>query len=325
MLATRRRACLVALFLAVSAASPVAAQQPWPSQPVKIVVPFPPGGATDAAARVYAQRLGETLGQSVVVENKSGAGGEIGAEYVARARPDGYTLLMGALGSLAIHAALPDKPNYDLGTAFVGVSLATTMPMAIAVNEKTGIDSVQALLEQARARPGQMTIGSGGQGTSQHMAGELFQTLTGVRLIHVPYRGSGPAIADLLGGQIDMVIDTMAALMGQADSKRIRILAVTTDKRAEGLPDVPTIAEAGVQGYSVATTYALLAPAGTPADVVDRLSQAMREAASQPQVKAAAARLGTEAVATTPAETDRIVREEISKWAQVVHASANRR
>jgi len=324
MFATRRRACLAILIFVVSAAAPAAAQ-PWPSQPVKIVVPFPPGGATDAAARVYAQRLGETLGQSVVIENKSGAGGEIGAEYVARARPDGYTLLMGALGSLAIHAAMPDKRNYDLNTAFVGVSLATTMPMAIAVSEKTGIESLQALLEQARARPGRMTIGSGGQGTAQHMAGELFQTLTGVRLIHVPYRGSGPAIADLLGGQIDMVIDTMAALMGQADSRRIRILAVTTDERADGLPHVPTIAEAGVQGYSVATTYALLAPAGTPPDIVDRLSQAMREAASRMEVKAIAAKLGTEAVATTPVETDRVLREEISKWARVVRASANRR
>ena len=260
-----------AATLSLTVAAPVLAQS-WPNKPVRMVVPFPPGGATDAAARIYAQQLGDFLGQSVVVENKAGAGGEIGAEYVAKSAPDGYTLLMGALGSHAIHAALPDKPGYDFGTAFVGVSMATSMPMALAVNSKIAANNVQELIALAKRQPGTLTFGSAGPGTSQHMAGELFQALTGTRLMHVPYRGSGPAITDLLGGQIDMVFETLPALLPQVASGKIRLLGVTTAKRATALPELPTLMEQGVKGYSVATAYALLAPAGTPAGIVERLS-----------------------------------------------------
>lgn len=199
------RIALASTVLALSA-NPASADN-WPTKPVRMVVPFPPGGATDAAARIYAQHLGDFLGQSVVVENKAGAGGEIGAEFVAKSAGDGYTLLMGAVGSHAIHAAMPDKPGYDFGTAFVGVSMATSMPMAVAVNSsKISAKNVQELIALAKSKPGTITFGSAGPGTSQHMAGELFQAVTGTRLMHVPYRGSGPAITDLLGGQIDMVI-----------------------------------------------------------------------------------------------------------------------
>ncbi len=316
------RIAAAAAALAVAAAPAVA--QSWPAKPVRMVVPFPPGGATDAAARIYAQQLGDYLGQSVVVENKAGAGGEIGAEYVAKSAPDGYTLLMGALGSHAIHAALPDKPGYDFATAFVGVSMATSMPMALAVNSKVPAHTVQELIALAKRRPGTLTFGSAGPGTSQHMAGELFQAVTGTHLMHVPYRGSGPAITDLLGGQIDMVFETLPALLPQAASGKIRLLGVTTAKRATALPDLPTLMEQGVQNYSVATAYALLAPAGTPKAIVDKLSTGMQRAAALPAVQQAALKLGADAVATTPAGTDQVLKQEVGRWADVVRLSAAR-
>lgn len=303
-------------------ASGPALAQTWPAKPVRMVVPFPPGGATDAAARIYAQHLGDFLGQGVVVENKAGAGGEIGAEYVAKSAPDGYTLLMGAVGSHAIHAAMPDKPGYDFATAFVGVSMATSMPMAVAVNSKVPAKNVQELIALAKSKPGTITFGSAGPGTSQHMAGELFQVVTGTKLMHVPYRGSGPAITDLLGGQIDMVIETLPALLPQVASGKIRLLGVTTATRATALPDLPTLMEQGVKDYSVATAYALLAPAGTPQAVVDKLSAGMQKAAAMTSVQQAAVKLGADAVATTPADTSRVLKQEIARWADVVRLSA---
>jgi tripartite-type tricarboxylate transporter receptor subunit TctC len=313
------RIALAGAVLAL-AAGPAQAQA-WPSKPVRMVVPFPPGGATDAAARIYAQHLGDFLGQGVVVENKAGAGGEIGAEYVAKSAPDGYTLLMGAVGSHAIHAAMPDKPGYDFATAFVGVSMATSMPMAVAVNSKVPATNVQELIALAKSKPGTITFGSAGPGTSQHMAGELFQVVTGTRLMHVPYRGSGPAITDLLGGQIDMVIETLPALLPQVASGKIRLLGVTTATRATALPDLPTLMEQGVKDYSVATAYALLAPAGTPPDVIDKLSAGMQKAAAMASVQQAALKLGADAVATSPADTSRVLKQEVARWADVVRMS----
>ena len=314
------RIALAGAVLALTA-GPVSAQA-WPAKPVRMVVPFPPGGATDAAARIYAQHLGDFLGQGVVVENKAGAGGEIGAEYVAKSAPDGYTLLMGAVGSHAIHAAMPDKPGYDFATAFVGVSMATSMPMAVAVNTKVPANNIQELIALAKSKPGTLTFGSAGPGTSQHMAGELFQVVTGTKLMHVPYRGSGPAITDLLGGQIDMVIETLPALLPQVASGKIRLLGVTTAKRATALPDLPTLMELGVKDYSVATAYALLAPAGTPPAVVDKLSAGMQKAAAMASVQQAALKLGADAIATSPADTSRVLKQEVARWGEVVRLSA---
>ena len=286
-----------------------------------MVVPFPPGGATDAAARIYAQHLGDYLGRAWWSRTRPAPAAR-SARSTWPSAPDGYTLLMGAVGSHAIHAAMPDKPGYDFGTAFVGVSMATSMPMALAVNNKVPARNVQELIALAKAKPGSITYGSAGPGTSQHMAGELFQVVTGTRLMHVPYRGSGPAITDLLGGQIDMVIETLPALLPQAASGKIRLLAVTTPTRAAALPELPTLIEQGVKDYSVATTYALLAPAGTPAAIVDKLSAGMQKAAAMESVKQAAQKLGADAVATSPADTRRMLQQETARWAEVVRLSA---
>ncbi|CAM4042364.1 Bug family tripartite tricarboxylate transporter substrate binding protein [Bordetella muralis] len=303
---------------------PAAHAAEWPDRPIRMVVPYPPGGATDVAARLYAQHMGDFLKQTVVVENKAGAGGEVGAEAVARATPDGYTVLMGALGSLAINASLLDKQNYSFVKDFKGVSVAITMPMALAVNTSVPANSVQELIALAKSRPGKLSIGSAGNGSSQHMAGELFKQITGTDILHVPYRGSGPAVTDLLGGQIDMVIDTLPALMPQLASGKIRILGVTTAERAPALPDVKTLAEQGVQGYAVATTYALLAPTGTPPQAIEKMSMAMQKAGALPELREGAAKLGAKATPTSPAETDKVVSGELKKWAAVVNRSATR-
>ncbi|MEI2415876.1 tripartite tricarboxylate transporter substrate binding protein [Orrella sp. JC864] len=324
MIAPRYQALLLGAALALGAAAHAAHAADWPDRPVRMVVPFPPGGATDAAARLYAQHMGEILKQPIVVENKAGAGGEVGAEHVARAAADGYTVLMGALGSLSINAALLDKQNYSFAKDFKGVSVATTMPMAVAVNEKVPATNVQELIALAKASPGKMTFGSAGTGSSQHMAGELFKITTGTDIMHVPYRGSGPAVTDLLGGQIDMVIETLPALLPQLASGKIRILGVTTPERAPALPDVPTLAEQGVKDYSVATTYALLAPTGTPAQAIEKLSAAMRHAGSLPAVQEGAAKLGAQATPTSPADTDKAIQAEIEKWGQVVRLSTGK-
>ena len=293
----------------------------WPQHPVRIVVPFQAGSATDLISRQLGAALSTELGQPFVVEARPGAAAAIGSASVARSAPDGYTLLMGAVGSHAIHAAMPDKPGYDFATAFVGVSMATSMPMAVAVNSKVPATNVQELIALAKSKPGTITFGSAGPGTSQHMAGELFQVVTGTRLMHVPYRGSGPAITDLLGGQIDMVIETLPALLPQVASGKIRLLGVTTATRATALPDLPTLIEQGVKDYSVATAYALLAPAGTPPAVVDKLSAGMQKAAAMASVQQAALKLGADAVATSPADTSRVLKQEVARWADVVRMS----
>lgn len=311
----------VLLFLAAvmgSGAMATAQAADWPDRPIRMIVPYPPGGATDVAARLYAQHMGDILKQTVVVENKAGAGGEVGAEMVARATPDGYTVLMGALGSLAINASLLEKQNYSFQKDYKGISVAITLPMALAVNDAVPAKTVQELIALAKSRPGKMTMGSAGSGSSQHMAGELFKQMTGTDILHVPYRGSGPAVTDLLGGQIDMVIDTLPALLPQLSSGKIRILGVTGKARAPALPDVQTLAEQGVQGYAVSTTYALIAPSGVPAPIIDKLSQAMQKAGKLPQVREGADKLGAQATPTTPAETDKVMAQEVQKWGEVV-------
>jgi len=301
------------------AACSLASAADWPSSPVRLVVPYPPGGASDFSGRVYAEALTKILGQPVVVENKAGAAGEIGAQAVANAPADGYTLLMAAAGSLAINSLLPSREQqYKFPDAFRGVSMATSTPLAIVVRADLPVHNVQELIALAKREPGKLTYGSAGYGSSQHMTGEKFQLATGTKLLHVPYKGSGPALADLMGGQVDMIFDTTPTLMAQAKNPKLRFLGVTTKDRAELLPDVPTLQEQGVAGYDVSTRYAVLAPKGTPDAILNRLSEAMKQAAATPALQQAVSAQGASAVPTSPAQTDKALLDEVAIWADVV-------
>lgn len=309
----------VILGVAMAGAATVAWASDWPSGPVRMVVPYPPGGATDFSARVYADQLGRILGQPIVVENKAGAAGEIGSQFVANSKADGYTVLLGALGSMAINSLLPSKQQqYEFPAAFDGVSLATSTPLAIVVRSDLPVNNVQELIELAKKREGELTYGSAGYGSSQHMVGEKFQLATDTKLLHVPYKGSGPALTDLIGGQVDMVFDTMPTLMGQVNNPKLRFIAVTTSERSASLPAVPTLQEQGVADFDVSTRYVLLAPRGAPSEIVDRLSSAMKQAAQLPNVQEAMKGQGANAVPTSPGDTDAALREEIAIWADVV-------
>ncbi|MCD0504249.1 Bug family tripartite tricarboxylate transporter substrate binding protein [Bordetella petrii] len=304
------------LFLTVSVA---ASAGNWPASPINMIVPYPPGGATDFSARVYAEQLAKILGQPVVVENKAGAAGEIGAQAVVNAKADGYTVLLGAVGSLAINSLLPSKKQqYEFPQSFRGVSMATSTPLAVVVRADLPVRNIQELIALAKRKPGELSYGSAGYGSSQHMTAEKFQIATGTRLLHVPYKGSGPALADLMGGQVDMVFDTMPTLVAQIGNKKLRFIGVTTQERTPLLPDVPTLQEQGVDNYNVSTRYAMLVPKGTPDEVVQRLADAMKQAAQVPSVQKAMAGQGASAVPTTARQTDQALADEIAIWADVV-------
>ena len=308
------------LGVVLIAVSTTVAAGSWPASPISMIVPYPPGGATDFSARVYAEQLAKILGQPVVVENKAGAAGEIGAQFVVNAKPDGYTVLLGAVGSLAINSLLPSKKQqYEFPGSFRGVSMATSTPLAVVVRSDLPVHNIQELIALAKSKPGELTYGSAGYGSSQHMTAEKFQIATGTKLLHVPYKGSGPALADLMGGQVDMVFDTMPTLVAQVGNKKLRFIGVTTQARTPSLPDVPTLQEQGISGYDVSTRYAMLAPKGTPDDIVQRLSAAMKQAAAVPAVQKAMAGQGATAAPTTPAQTDKALADEIAIWADVVN------
>src|SRR5690606_23729030 len=314
-----KKAAHLLVAVALAATATVASAASWPDGPVRMIVPYPPGGATDFSARVYAEQLGKILGQPIVVENKAGAAGEIGAQFVSVAQPDGYTVLLGALGSLAINSLLPSKKQqYKFPEAFDGVSMATSTPLAVDVRADLPVKHVQDRIALAKERDGQLSYGSAGYGSSQHMTGEKFQLATGIKLLHVPYKGSGPALTDLIGGQVDMVFDTMPTLMGHVENKKLRFLAVTTKDRAKSLPDVPTLLEEGVKDFDVSTRYVLLAPKGTPESIRTQLSDAMKQAAKEPSVQKAMASQGAEAVPSAPDETFQALSNEVDIWSDVV-------
>jgi tripartite-type tricarboxylate transporter receptor subunit TctC len=308
---------LAAAAAAISAAPALTLAQTFPTQPIHLVVPYPPGGANDITARIYAKYLPEVLGQPVVIENKAGAGGEIGAEFASRANPDGYTLLFGAIGSLTIHAAVPSlRPAYDLSKAFVGVSMGSSSALALAVRGDLKVDSIQALQALAKSK-GELSYGSAGNGSTQHLTTEYFKQRTGIGMVHVAYKGSAPAITDLMGGQIDLVIETLPVLSAQMAGGKIKVLGVTSAKRSPLLPSVPSLDELGVKGFDVTTMYGLLAPRGTPKEILAKLSDAMQAIGRRPEVQAAFAKQGLDVRTSTPEETDLLVRGEVEKWAQV--------
>ena len=317
-------------FLAASAALAAApwaqAQTAWPDKPVRIVVPFAPGGTTDILARVIAPELSKAFGQSFVVDNKGGAGGNIGAEIVAKSPGDGYTLLMGTVGTHGINKSLYGKLPYDPQKDFAPITLVAGVPNVMVMNarraQELGIATVPDFIRYAKANPGRLNMASSGNGTSIHLAGELFKSRTGVFMTHIPYRGSGPALKDLLGGAVDVMFDNLPSAMPHIKSGGLKAFAVTSGVRSGALPDLPTVAEAGpLPGFEASSWFGLLAPAGTPADVVSRLQQETAKALAQPAVKERLLSQGAIPGGNTPAEFARLIDAEITKWAGVVKAS----
>ncbi|MCX7659741.1 MAG: tripartite tricarboxylate transporter substrate binding protein [Caldimonas manganoxidans] len=321
---TRRGLCLAALALAC--APGLQAQSAWPTKPVRIVVPFAPGGTTDILARALAPELNRAFGHTFVIDNKPGAGGNLGAAEVARAAPDGYTFLMGTVGTHGINVSLYDKLPYDPVRDFAPVTLVAAVPNVLVMNPAKAaqykIDSVPDLIRYARAHPGQLNMASSGNGTSIHLSGELFKTMTGTFMVHFPYRGSAPALTDLIGGQMDLMFDNLPSSMPHIKAGKLKALAVTSAQRSQALPEVPTIAEAGpLKGYEATSWFGLLAPAGTPADIIHRLQQETARALANPAIKERLQSQGAIPSGNTPAEFARLIDSEIKKWAAVVKAS----
>lgn len=302
----------------VAAAEGRAQTAKFPDKPIKVVVGFSAGGGTDVVARILALKMSETIGQTVVVENRPGASGLIAAEAVAKLPPDGYTILMGSQTVFAVAPTLYKK-QVDAATDFAGIAMAGVSPLVLVVNPSFPTQSVKDVIALAKAKPGTINFGSGGLGTTPHMTGELFQSAAGIRLVHIAYRGEAPAINDLIGGQIPIMFANLSAIVGNVKAGQLRALAVTSAQRAAALPDVPTVAESGVPGFEAATWFALVAPAGTPRDLLARLNAEVRKAIALPDVKQRFADLGMTAEDSTPEGVDAYIKSEIAKWTKVIN------
>ena len=325
-----RRVFAAAVLAATAAASASAfAQSPssiWPTRPVRIVVPFAPGGTTDILARALAPELGKAFGQSFLVENKAGAGGNLGADQVAKSPADGYTLLMGTVGTQSINPALYPKMPYDAARDFAPISLVAGVPNVLVVNpanaKANGITDVRSLIAYAKAHPGRLNVASSGNGTSIHLSAELFKTTTGTYMVHIPYKGSGPALLDLIGGGTDLMFDNLPSALPQIKGGKLTALAVTSSQRSAALPDVPTVAEAGgLKGFEASSWFGLLAPAGTPAEIVNRIQQETAKALASPALKERLLAQGAIPGGMAPADFGRFIAAEAKKWAAVVKAS----
>lgn len=293
----------------------------WPSKPIRLIVPYPPGGAADATARLYAEKLGESLKQPVLVENKPGAGTAIAAELVAKAPADGYTLSLVPTGQLTVLPHLSRELRFDPLGSFAPVSLLASTAVVIAANGTTNVATVKELVSQAKASPGKFSYSSSGSGTIIHLAGENFQLLTGTKLLHVPFKGSAPAVTALLGGEVNLAFDTLTVLAPQIKSGKVRGIAIASKKRSPLLPDVPTVAEAGYPDYDVVSWFGLAAPAGTPDAVIKQLNGEVRKIAGQPAVQEKLAAQGLEAWPSTPAQFADRIRGDYVKYGRVVKAS----
>lgn len=295
------------------------AQTPsFPERPIKMIVGFSAGGGTDVVARILAQKMSDTIGQSVVVENRTGASGLIAAEAVAKSPPDGYTIMMGSQTTLAVAPTLYRRTGLDPARDFAGIALAGVSPMVLVVHPSIAAHSVPDVIAIAKTAPGALNFGSGGLGTTPHMAAELFSTLAGIKMTHVAYRGEAPAINDLLGGQIPLMFPNLSAVMGNVKVGRLRALAVTSAHRSASAPEIPTIAETALPEFDAATWFALVAPAGTPHEIVLRLNREVRLALAQADVKLRFADLGMTSEDSTPEDLDAYIRSEIVKWTKVI-------
>ena len=307
-----------ALAAALLAAAPFSNAQEYPSKPVTLVVGFAPGGAVDTTGRIVAQKLTESLGRPVVIDSRPGNSGNIGARLVAKSAPDGYTLLMAALTTYTMNATLmASTAGYDLNKDFAPITLIGYLPLVLVVNASLPANSVADLIKLAKAQPGQFTFGSAGTGSIEHVVAELFARQTKIQILHVPYKGAGPAMTDLMGGQIAAIITTAPTAIANLKG-RLKALMVATPQRLSTLPSVPTAREAGLKDFEVASTYGVLAPAGTPQAIVARLNRDIERAVAQPDVKTRFQQLGVETIITTPEETARLIRAETDKWGKVI-------
>ena len=337
-LAPNRRTALAlpavfgAALLAWSSGPSFAQQSPsgtggaWPTRPVRIVVPFAAGGTTDILAREIAPELQRAFGQPFVVDNRPGAGGNVGADAVAKSAPDGYTLLMGTVGTQSINPALYPKMPYDAAKDFAPITLVAGVPNVVVLNPQKAaerkITDVPSLIAWAKANPGKLNMASSGNGTSIHLAGELFKTMTGTYMVHFPYRGSGPALLDLMGGTVDVMFDNLPSALPQIKAGKLLAIAVTSAERSAALPDLPTVEQAGrLKGFEASSWFGLLAPAGTPADIVQRLQQETAKALASPTVKQRLLSQGALPGGGTPQQFGKQIADEAAKWAKVVRAS----
>ena len=315
--ATRRIKALGAILLTAGVLAAPLARAAFPDRPLRIVVPFTPGGGTDTVARQLARELTDELGQSVVVENRPGASTIIGTETVAKSAPDGYTMLMSTFAH-AVNPAIHKKLPYDTDQAFAPVAMIGKSPNVLVVSPKSQFKSVQDILVYAKAHPGKLTFGSYGNGTSAHLAGELFKSLGKVDILHVPYKGAGPGINDLIGGQIDMIFSTSASVSGHIKSGQLRALAVTTKDRSPAYPGVPTVAESGEPEYFVDSWYGVFVPQGTPKAVIDQLNAAIKKVSKQPDFQKALELEGLVATVGTPEALGEFVKQEEVRWGKIV-------
>jgi len=296
----------------------------YPNKPIKIVVPFSAAGTTDILARAVGNEMQKVWGQSVLIENRPGAGGNLGSDVVAKAAPDGYTLLVGAVSPQAINVTLYPKMPYDVMRDFAHITLIAAVPNILEVHPSVPVKTVRDLIALAKAKPGQLTYASSGSGTSIHLSAELFKTMAGVDMLHIPYKGSGPAITDLVGGQVNLMFDNLPSSIAQVKAGKLRPIAVTTLKRSPALPDVPTIAESGLPGYDASSWFGMHAPAGTPKDIISKIYGVVSASLRTPEMIERLSSQGAEAVGNTPEEFSEFVRAEIAKWAKVVKASGAR-
>jgi len=314
----------VAASLAVAALAQTAPPAAWPSKPIRMIVTFPPGGSTDATVRIVAPKLGERLGQQVVVDNRPGAGGNIGLAALAKSDPDGYTIGVGAAGGLAANAALYPKMPFDVQKDFVPISLLAHIPFVLVVPPTSPIKSVADLIAQAKAEPGKLAVGHGGNGTAMHLSVQLLKLMAQVDLTEIAYKGSGPVALDVIGGQVPAGMLDLPSVLQQIKAGKVRALAVTGSTRLPQLPDVPTLAEAGVSGYESTGWFGVVAPAATPPAIVARLQNEMRAVLSDAEVIAGARAAGVELSPTTSAEFGRFIVSETVKWADVIKRSGTK-
>ena len=312
---SRRSRVLVLSWLFALAVSAVA--QDYPTRPIKFVVPYPPGGGTDVVARILVEPLAAELGQPIVIDNRGGAAGNLGTDIVAKSPADGYTILF-TLSSHTINPKLYEKLPFDVERDFAPISLAAQIPQILVANPSVPITSVKELIAYAKANPGKLNYASVGIGSPAHIAGELFKLKTGIDMVHVPYKGGGPAVTDTIGGQVQLAFVSLPAALQHVKSGRLRAIAVTSAKRSASAPDVPTIAESGVPDYAVESWYGALAPAKTSPATVARLNAAFLKVLDDPQVKERLFAQGAEAAPSTPAEFDRVIKDELAKWELVI-------